>query len=167
MGSEPRGEGETDPYMVIYPSSPPQLSVPAGPPAGAFVRKGLVAGIRESLRQFVASVRAKREERRYARRASVKALETYHQVHARHPELSGKALYGEVIVSEGLDADAAHALIRSAEQSFTEWPIERDLRFQDVVHYMVYEAYMREYRSRHWTLADIGQVVSSVIPPEL
>jgi hypothetical protein len=169
MRSEPSagGETDTDPYLMMHSSVPHNPNTPGGASAPDD-RPGVFAGLTRVIRQFFESLQSKHEERRYARRASLKVLETYRQVHARRPELRGKALYGEVIVSDAaMDARTADALIRHAEQSFTEWPVARDLRFQDVVHYLVYDAYMRQYRSRHWTLADIGQVVASVIPRDL
>jgi hypothetical protein len=169
MGSEQgvSGEADTDPYLMMRSSVPPKpnMTESAGAPG---VGPGVFAGLTGVIRRFIESLRSKHEERSYARRASLKVLETYRKVHAGRPDLSGKALYGEVIVSDAaMDARTAQALIRSAEQSFTEWPVARNLRFQDVVHYLVYDAYMREYTSRHWTLADIGQVVASVIPRDL
>ena len=167
MSSEPGAGGkpsaDTDPSIVIPGGVPGEGDAPA-----SGKRPGLIVWIVERVRQTLESFRSKHEERRYARRVSLEALEAYRRVHAQHPDLRGKALYGEVIVSQGLmNAGTAEALILAAQQSFSDWPIARDLRFQDVVHYMVYEAYMREYRSRHWTLADIGAVVAAVIPEDL
>lgn len=108
------------------------------------------------------------EERRYAKRESMKALAMYHAVREQHPELTGIALYEKIVVSvSGMDAEAAHALVRAAEQSFTEWPIDRGLAFRDVVHYLCFDGFTRSHDDRGWTRTSMREVSDSVIPKDL
>ena len=110
----------------------------------------------------------KREERHYAMRESRKALAMYHAVHAQHPELAGVRLYERIVMSlAGVDAEAARALIRAAEQSFAAWPNDRDLTFRDVVHYLCFAGFTRTHNDRGWTRTSLGEVADSVIPKDL
>ncbi len=107
-------------------------------------------------------------EKRYARRASRSVLDVYWQVRAAHPELSGKALYTEVIATHShTDQEAARAIVLKAEQSFAEWPNQRDLTFRDVVAYLVFDEFMRLHPSRHGTRADMRRVAAKIIPANL
>ena len=108
------------------------------------------------------------EERRYTKRESRKALAIYHAVHAQHPELTGIALYEKIAESLAeVGAEAAHALVRAAEQSFAEWPSDRDLTFRDVVHYLCFDGFSRSHDDRGWTLTSLREVADSVIPKDL
>ena len=92
----------------------------------------------------------------------------YHAVRARHPELAGMALYEQIVVSlAGVTAEAAHALVRAAEQSFTGWPSDRALSFRDVVHYLCFDGFARSHNDRGWTRTSFRRIADSVIPKEL
>jgi transcriptional regulator with XRE-family HTH domain len=108
------------------------------------------------------------EERRYAKRESRRALAIYDAVHAQHPELTGIALYEKITESLAeVGAEAAHALVRAAEQSFAEWPNDRELTFRDVVHYLCFDGFSRSHDGRGWTLTSLGEIADSVIPKDL
>lgn len=107
-------------------------------------------------------------ERRYARRASRGVLDIYWQVRGAHPELTGKALYTEVVATHSrTDQKAAGAIVLKAEQSFAEWPKQRDLMFRDVVAYLVFDEFMRSHPSSHGTRADMRRVAAKIIPSNL
>ena len=110
----------------------------------------------------------KREERRYAKRESLKALAMYHAMREQHPELTGIALYEKIVASlTGADAEAAHALVQAAEQSFAEWPSDRGLTFRDVVHYLCFDGYTKSHDDLGWTRTSMRKVANAVIPKDL
>jgi len=74
----------------------------------------------------------------YARRVSRHAVEVYRDIEARRPELTGVNRYKEVVAREtGLDDTGVRRILAGAESSFAAWPVERELRFRDVVQYLV------------------------------
>src|SRR2546429_13603 len=83
------------------------------------------------LRQFPGNlgVSVAHDERRYARRASRELLELYQLVHREHPELSGRELYIAVVARRlGPNASNAADIVPRAAESFTDWPVERELK---------------------------------------
>lgn len=109
-----------------------------------------------------------RAERRFARQASAELLELYKQQRREHPEMSGRELYHE-IVAQRLRPQAVRAneLVRRAEESFTDWPVERELQFRHVVHYLIFYEYTLLDPARRGTKTNIGAVVAQVIPEDL
>jgi hypothetical protein len=107
-------------------------------------------------------------EKWYARRASRELLEWYRRVHGEEPQLAGTALYQRVIVRRsGFDVKAAAGIVRRAEQSFCAWPSDRDLRFRDVVLYVVIDEYLRSHSTHLGTQTNMGEVVVRLIPGDL
>ena len=107
-------------------------------------------------------------ERRYARDASEQLLELFRHVQRTQPKLSGRALY-EAVVAERLGPNRQRAaeIVLRAEESFTDWPVERDLCFRHVVHYVIFEEYMRAGKAREGTRINMGGVVARIIPEEI
>lgn len=108
-------------------------------------------------------------ERRYARHASRELLDLFWLEQREHPELNGKSLY-QAVVARRLGPDAgprAAEVILRAEESFTDWPVERELRFRHVVHYLIFDEYTRRGEARHGTKTNIGDTVARIIPEEL
>ena len=128
--------------------------------------RGLTGKLRQTLRSL--DVLGARAERRYARQASARLLELYRQQLREQPDLAGRALYERIVARRlGSDAARAPAIVRSAEESFTDWPVERELRFRHVVHYLIFDEYMRAGRTREGTKTNMGGVVAQVIPEEI
>jgi hypothetical protein len=108
-------------------------------------------------------------ERRYARSASRQLLELYRCEQREHPELKGRPLY-EAIIARRLGSNpplSAVQIVRRAEESFVDWPRDRELKFRDVVHYQIFDEYMRQGEVRIGTRSNIGVVVARIIPDEL
>lgn len=108
-------------------------------------------------------------ERRYAKGASAQLLKLFRLEQREHPELKGRALY-EAVIARRLGANPtirAADIVRHAEESFTDWPAERELRFRDVVHYQIFDEYMRQGEVRVGTRTNIGAAVARIIPEEL
>ncbi|HSD73345.1 MAG TPA: hypothetical protein VLB75_01165 [Steroidobacteraceae bacterium] len=107
-------------------------------------------------------------EKRYARRAGRSVLDVYWQVRKAHPELTGKALYTEVVAARShTEPEAARTILSKAEQSFAEWPRQRDLIFLDVVAYLVFDEFMRSHPLQRGTCADMRRVIAKIIPSNL
>ena len=108
-------------------------------------------------------------ERRYAKDASQQLLELFRQEQREHAELKGRALY-EAVVARRLGSNpplSAAVVVRRAEESFVDWPRERELKFRDVAHYQIFDEYMRHGKERVGTRTNIGVAVARVIPDEL
>ncbi|SRR6266436_4913790 len=107
-------------------------------------------------------------ERHYARQASRELLELYWREHSEHPELTGRSLYVAVVARRlGPDATSATDVVRRAEESFTDWPVERELSFRHVVHYQIFNEYTRQGPARQGTRTNIGEAVARIIPEEI
>jgi len=109
-----------------------------------------------------------RAERRYAKKASTQLLDLYWQQHREHPDLKSRALYESVVARHlGPQAGRAAEVVRRAEESFTDWPVERELRFRHVVHYLIFDQYMHSGDAREGTKTNLGVVVAKIIPEDI
>ena len=107
-------------------------------------------------------------ERRYAEQASAELLSLYWRKRDEHPELGPRATYEAVVTDRlGPDAQRAAEIIRRAEESFTDWPVERELKFRHVVHYLVFDEYMRAGRARAGTKTNMGGAVARIVPEHI
>ena len=103
----------------------------------------------------------------FAWQASRELLDSYQRMHREDPQLLGKTLYERIVSRRsGLDVQSVAGILRRAEQSFCEWPSERDLKYRDVVQYMVIEEYLRSYGAIG-THTNLAKVVAYVIPDNL
>jgi hypothetical protein len=108
-------------------------------------------------------------ERRYAKEASEQLLELFRREQREHPELKARTLY-EAVAARRLGTNpsiSAVEIVRRAEESFADWPVERELRFRDVVHYLIFDEYMRAGKARDGTKTNMGVVVARIIPDDL
>jgi len=116
------------------------------------------------LRELVLSLK----EHRYARCASRIMLRSYQRVRRKNGQLRGKALYEQILIERSrLDCSDAPGILLRAEQSYCHWPVRRELRYRDVVHYVLVSEYLRSNPTRRGTLANMGAIVARVIPAEL
>ena len=96
-------------------------------------------------------------------------LDLFRRERRDRPELSGCALY-EAVVARRLGEKpriSAAEVVRRAEESFTTWPVERAIRFRDVVHYLIFDEYTHHGKVREATKTNMGAAVARVIPEEL
>jgi hypothetical protein len=120
----------------------------------------------ETLRGLVSS---KREEE-IARKLCLQALEGLEVVRAQAPALGGEPLYQRVLSTRlGLDDAIAHELVERARESYAQWPVARQVKFRDVVHYFIVDHCLKGQAPHveHWIHGEIGQIVRSVIPRNL
>jgi YHS domain-containing protein len=107
-------------------------------------------------------------ERRMAARCCRELLSLYETLAADNPHLSGTSLYeGVVAAHNGCDARAARLALKEAEQSYAIWPVERDLNFRDVVHYLAVREILVADSTLPWAQADIKRIIDASIPKEL
>lgn len=107
-------------------------------------------------------------EKRHAKRLVKSLLEAYSRVSAENADLSGKALYREVLLqTPEVDPQHVDNLLRSAEDSLDEWtnPDGRELGFREVVHYVVLMQYLKAGHAG--AVVPFGDVVNSLIPRDL
>jgi hypothetical protein len=105
-----------------------------------------------------------RKDKRFAKRESRKALRAYQCVHAARPDLQGRDLYEEIVAKCAVDQrETALAYVRHAVDSFAAWPANREVRFRDVVAYIIFDELVLS-KQRPGTRADIEAVVASIVP---
>ena len=101
-------------------------------------------------------------------RTSRQMLATYRWIRGSQPDLTGRALYAEVLSRRRRVEPAAVAdMLRGAKESFCSWPRVRELRFRDVVHYVVLTDYLRLHPGRIGMRANIRPILALVIAPNL
>ncbi len=128
----------------------------------------MVPSLRKLLDEGAQRVFVAHAERAYAKRASVQMLELYERARREHPDLSGRSLYQSVVARRlGKESHRAAEIVRRAEESFTDWPVERELKFRHVVHYLIFDEYMRVGKAREGTKINMGGVVARIIPEEI
>ena len=107
-------------------------------------------------------------ERCYAWKASRAMLRWYRRVRRNYGQLTGKALYEQIIAQRAdLAPGVAAGILEGAEQSFCLWPVKRQVRYQDVVLYVVVHEYLGSHQHLRGTLTNMGEIVSKIIPREL
>jgi hypothetical protein len=107
-------------------------------------------------------------ERRFVRACCVELLGLYQRAERLHPGLSAEALYRQVVAAklsrEGREVDD---VIQGARVSYANWPVERDLCFRDVVHYLAVSGYCEARGRKPWLRSHVVDVIDAEIPAEL
>ena len=99
---------------------------------------------------------------------SRRLLTVHRVVAADHPHLSGRRLYEEVVAQfHHCDARTAQAVIRDAEQSYASWPVDRDLSFRDVVHFVAVSEIFAAHSATPWAESDIKRTIEALIPQDV
>jgi hypothetical protein len=107
-------------------------------------------------------------ERGIARDISRHCLRIFRDLEDTQPQVKGVARYLEVVVRHaGLDAAAALDVIDGAQESFACWPVERALRFRDVVHYLAARQCLAGRPPEQGILTHLAPIIDSEIPPGL
>jgi YHS domain-containing protein len=149
------------------------LKFPAGPPAAFDARSPRLAdasaGMLSGAGRFnILAGLFPWRERRFARRVSRELLKLYRIVSAAQPDLRGRDLYRRIIIARSrADPAAADMLIDQAEESFAAWPVAREVKFGDVVHFVVVSEYLASHGTSPWIQGNVGREVASEIPDHL
>jgi YHS domain-containing protein len=156
----PRGAAATGLRLRAEPAG-----VGRAPARAATSSPGILAGV--GWFELFAGILPWRE-RRFARRVSRELLNQYRIVSAAHPGLRGRDLYRKIVILRThADPESADTLINQAEQSFAAWPVARELKFCDVVHFIAVSEFLASHGNSPWIHANVGREVSSHIPHNL
>jgi hypothetical protein len=120
------------------------------------------------LRGLLASWLLGWSERRHAVRASFQLLKLYRSLSLTHPGLMKREIYGLVVQARtGCDATQASAILRNAQESFAQWPAQRELSLCDVVHYLSVTEFLAKHAGENWIHTNMSHVVAAHVPREL
>ena len=107
-------------------------------------------------------------EKVHALRSSRELLALYKKTHSSNPELEGRALYQRIVMDRlTVDDRFAQLVLRRAEQSFCDWPSSRELRYRDVVLYIVIVEYLRSHVGTVGTQTNMRKVVDRFVSETL
>ena len=107
-------------------------------------------------------------EWRFARRVTRRLLKTHAAVRREAPDLSGAALYNEVLRRTlSVDFPRAEEFLSEAEASVDEWTAQgtERLRFRELVHFVI----MSEYQAagHGGAIISFKKIVDRLVSPEL
>lgn len=104
-------------------------------------------------------------ERKLATAECAAMLEICRRLQAEDSALEGERLYARAIMSRlSCDEVAARGVVHLADQSFAQWPEERDVNFRDVVNYMIVNRILSAHARALGARADVEKVVAAAIP---
>lgn len=107
-------------------------------------------------------------ERRFVSACCVELLALYQRVAAVHPGLAGEPLYRQVVQARlGAEGRVVDDVLQGAQVSYASWPVDRELIFRDVVHYLAVSGYCGSRGRQPWLRSNIAGVIDAEIPPEL
>jgi hypothetical protein len=107
-------------------------------------------------------------ERVTARQISREALRIYREVEESSPEMSGVTRYREIVSRQtGLDENGVSEILERAQSSFAAWPVERPLKFRDVVQYIVAHRCLNADASVRGIRSRLTTIIAEEIPGEL
>jgi hypothetical protein len=107
------------------------------------------------------------KEKRFAKRIVKRLLKSHATVSAGKPDLSGKALYREVLLhTRQVDPSRVDEVLREAEVRFDEWTIRdsEELGFRDVVHSFIMSQYVAAGHAG--AVVSFRDIVCSMIPAD-
>jgi YHS domain-containing protein len=168
--SMPEHDGSTlslGPVLMKAPEEPerPVVVEQNNKESSVEVEKRLNRGV---IRGLITSWFLAWREGRHVSRTSRELLALYRSVSAVHPKLAGRELYKQVVMERNsCDSTAADAVLECAEESFSEWPVRRELTLCDVVHYLTITEFLALHDGEHWLRSDTRLLVASRIPRNL
>ena len=107
-------------------------------------------------------------EKRFAKRIARRLLKSQSVVTAGNPDLTGTALYKEILVhSKEVDASDVEQFLQQAEDSVDIWTTDstQEFGFRQVVHFLVISKY--KAAGHVGALVSFRDIVYSLIPSEL
>lgn len=108
------------------------------------------------------------KEKRFAKRLTRRMLKSHSRISARCPDLSGKALYREILLhTQMVDSSEVDQTLSQAEDSAAEWgALANDgLGFRQVVHFVVTSQHRAA--GKEGTVVSFRDIVYSLIPASL
>ena len=106
-----------------------------------------------------------RRERALAQQQCAMILAIVRKLQQEDPALTGEALYQQAVIRRlSCGESKAREIIRLADQSFAQWPEERDVNLRDVVNYVIVNQIMTDHSHAMGTLIDMDEIVKNAIP---
>ena len=108
------------------------------------------------------------KEKRFAKRMVKHLLKSHSVVSAKRPDLSGKALYREVLLhSQQVDLSHVDEFLRQAEDSVDLWTAgaKEGLGFREIVHNLVLTEYLKAGNSG--SIVSFKDIAYSMVPANL
>lgn len=105
------------------------------------------------------------KEKRFAKRVTKRLLRSYAAVSVEQLELSGKALYREVLLhTQQVEPSRVDQILQQAEDSIDEWtaPGRSGLGFREVAHFFV--MLKHNEAGNKGTVVSFGEIVDTLIP---
>lgn len=110
----------------------------------------------------------KMKERHFAKRWGKQLLKAHSTVSAARPDLTGKALYKEILLhTQQVDEFRAAAILLEAEDSIDDWtaPGRKKLRFRELVHYFVFVQYLEA--GHEGSIVSMKDIIDSLVPADI
>jgi len=107
-------------------------------------------------------------EKRFARQTVRRLMHAYSSVRAASPDLSGKALYREVLLhTRQVDLATVDQLLSEAEDSVDDWtsPESNGFGLREVAHFFVMSQYLAAGHAG--TVVSLRDIVHTLIPENL
>lgn len=108
------------------------------------------------------------KERRFAKSVVKRLLKSHATVRASNPDVSGEALYKEILLhSQLVDPADINTILWEAEDSLDDWTASgtEAIDLRHVAHFIVMSRYMAENHSG--TVTSLREIVYSLIPADL
>jgi hypothetical protein len=107
-------------------------------------------------------------ERKTAYETCRSCLRLHREVQQELPHLGGSLLYQEVVRRyTGLGDRESLEVLARAEVSFANWPVERELRFQDVVQYLAAQRCLDGRPADEGISISLGRIIEQQVPAQL
>jgi hypothetical protein len=95
-------------------------------------------------------------------------LKLYGKITAEHTQSGDRERFIKLIMMRGrCDEAAAYEVLRSAEDSYAAWPLERELTLCDVIHYLAVREFSVKQVGESWTGVNIAASVKAIVPRKL
>ena len=108
------------------------------------------------------------KEKRFARQQIKELLDAYSAVKSQQPDLTGVALYKEVLLNtQDVNPARVDQILSQAEDSVDEWtsPGRTGMGFREVAHFFITAQYIDSGRTG--TVVSFREIVNALIPAEL
>jgi len=107
-------------------------------------------------------------ERRYVAQASKQMLFLYRTIADLHPAWTPRQHYQLLVLRRtGCDPTTANQILDAAQESFAQWPSNRELTLCDVVHYLAVTEFLATHPTDRGMHSSLSLVVASRVPAEL
>lgn len=110
------------------------------------------------------------KETRDAKTIARDQFKNYHVIRDKYPDLPIQEIYEQVLMlRQGYDSGRARYIIKSAKESFSEWPYDGEPpTFRQVVHFLVVSEHLERAEGPvKATTIDFEKIVGRIIPDNL